>query len=217
MKNLNEELRNLNEYDYKVSTDFSKKVMKKIRRNHLLDSMKYVVSWVSIGAVACFAVVIYTNPNLKLPFFKGAAESQDFALLEDKANASVNNSSMNDSFESIKDSNTNSFLQIYEDSKELNRIENSIDNKMEFDAIISENEKQEIPETSIKETAGASQANKIESLIQKLSKAGFVVTKVENGLKINASKEEKEKLQDLLKDEDVELEEQKEQFFIKLP
>lgn len=217
MKNLNEELKKLNEYNYSVSADFSKKVMRKIRKGHLVGSMKYVVSFASLAAVACFAVVLYTNPNLKGKFFKGNVESEDMFISEMNQNAIPNSSSKNDYMmnnaeiyqditENIKDNQSDSIL-FEEETKGTNRVENTvIEDKFEMNGFTSETDKMGTSESYIPNAAAGSQKSKKEELIGRLEKAGFNVTETETGLQVKGNKEEKQKLEDLLKDENVKIE-----------
>jgi len=189
-----------------------------------VNSMKYVVSFASLAAVACFAVVMYTNPNLKNRFFKGATESEDFAFYESNQSTSMNNNfidnpeSYQDYMESVKENQTDSIPFETEESKEVNRVENDcviVEDKDKVDMSDSTSEKAESFE-SLNEAivAGTSSNNLKEIVIQKIRKAGFSVIEVEDYLKVKATKQE---LEDLLKDENVELEEQKDGIIVKLP
>lgn len=218
MKNLNEELKKLNEYNYSVSADFSKKVMRRIRKGHLVGSMKYVVSFASLAAVACFAVVLYTNPNLKGKFFKGNVESEYMFISEMNQSAIPNSSSKNDYMmndaeiyqditENIKDNQSDSIL-FEEETKGTNRVENTVvEDKFEMNGFTSETDKMGTSESYIPNAVAGSQKNKKEELISKLKKAGFDVTESETGLQVKASKEEMQELEDLLKNENVKIEE----------
>ena len=78
MKNLIDELHELNNDEYKVSEDFSKRVMKKIRKDKNRNKLNYVISLASVGVVACLAVVLFHNSSLKSNVFnfnKNKAES----------------------------------------------------------------------------------------------------------------------------------------------
>ena len=208
MKNLNEELKNLNNYNYHVSADFSKKVMRKIRKEHVMGSMKYVVSFASLVAVSFFAVVLYTNPG-----FKGVTESNNMLTLESNQNSISNTSSKDDhmfneyyqdSMQSVKDDGTDSVL--FEESKETNRTEGVMaTDKAQVNGILNETDKIEANESNVPSAAGSSQKNEKEIIKIKLEKAGFNVIETETGLQVKGNKEEKQKLEDLLKDENVKI------------
>ena len=76
MKNLIDELHTLDEYEYKVSPDFSKKVMKEIKKNKNTNKISNVISLASFGVAACLAVVVFANSNM-LGRFGAKNESAD--------------------------------------------------------------------------------------------------------------------------------------------
>lgn len=77
MKNLIDELHKLDEYEYNVSSDFSKRVMKNIKKDKTSNKLGYVISLASVGMVACLAVILFNNSNIKTNFDNNMkAESQ---------------------------------------------------------------------------------------------------------------------------------------------
>lgn len=66
MKKMLEELRNMNnEEDYEVPVDFRKKVINEIsKENHKNKAISYIISSLSVAAVAFVAVVIATNQSM---------------------------------------------------------------------------------------------------------------------------------------------------------
>lgn len=94
MKNLIDELHKLDEYDFKVSEDFSKNVMKKIKRDKSSNKLTYVISLASIGVVACFALVMFNNSDIKNSFM--VAESANMQDSNGKENSSINEIVFND-------------------------------------------------------------------------------------------------------------------------
>lgn len=75
MKNLIDELHELDNYEYKVSKDFSKNVMKAIKKEK--NKFNYAISIASVGIVACFALIAVTNANFKSNIFNFVTESAD--------------------------------------------------------------------------------------------------------------------------------------------
>lgn len=68
MKNLIDELHKLDNENFEVSKDFSKNVMKRIKKEKHLNTFNYVVSLASLGIVACLAAVLFTNTDIKNRF-----------------------------------------------------------------------------------------------------------------------------------------------------
>ncbi|MBO5143734.1 MAG: hypothetical protein J6C46_12240 [Clostridia bacterium] len=65
MKNLIEELHKLDEYEYNVSENFTKNVMKNIKRDNKTIKFSSVISCASVGIVACLAVIVFSNSSVK--------------------------------------------------------------------------------------------------------------------------------------------------------
>lgn len=61
MKNLIDELNNLGEFEYSVSPDFSKKVMKNIRSQRLLSRVILFSSLASAACVFCLCIIIVNS------------------------------------------------------------------------------------------------------------------------------------------------------------
>ena len=67
MKKMLDELKKI-DYDYKVSADFSKKVMRKIKSaeaQRKVELKKYVITWASTAAVIVIAVAVSLKTSVK--------------------------------------------------------------------------------------------------------------------------------------------------------
>lgn len=64
MKNLNDELHKLSKYEYAVSDDFSKNVMKAIHKDKFSQKIKRIVPYASATVAACFVVMVFTKTGL---------------------------------------------------------------------------------------------------------------------------------------------------------
>lgn len=233
MKNLNEELRKLDEYNVRVSSDFSKKVMKKIRKGSFTNQLRYVVSFASVAAVACFAVVLYSNSDLKDKFFATKNHDSEFQVSEsNNMNGNMSYQDTNhflegkdnyifDSMESVKEnlplSDASEDFEA-EDNKMFSDSESRVDGtNIDSVHIQSEND-------SMKPASNGAVANstvkveenndKLKKILQILQKAEFQVEEIENGLKVKATKKE---VTDTLEEvEDLEFEEEEGYVILKL-
>ncbi len=100
MKNLIDELHKLDEFEYTVSSDFSKKVMTKIKKDKTSNKISYVISLASVGMVACLAVFMFSNTNVKVGFDNKESENQTYNTGKydlSVADVMLDNSSMSDS------------------------------------------------------------------------------------------------------------------------
>lgn len=113
MKNLIDELHKLDEYDFKVSEDFSKKVMKEIKRDKSSNKLTYVISLASIGVVACFALMMFNNSDIKNSFM--VAESANMQDSNGEDNISINEIAYNDINKGTNDKSFNSEVQLEND------------------------------------------------------------------------------------------------------
>lgn len=210
MKNLIEELHNLDEYEYKVSPDFSKRVMKEIKKSKNTSNISRVISLASFGAAACFAVVVFSNSNL-LGRFGAKTESVDNAnniemayydsLVGASAADNIQNDSKEDSIEFALDD-----YMLPQATTQFNSANDAIKDesieKTEFDTLVKEtlevyrNDKQDFKE-----------------IVKILKDANIDVEEHDYILKAKATKE---KVQELLKEyENITIEEKGEYVLIK--
>lgn len=190
MKNLNDELQKLGEYQYKVSDNFSQRVMKEIHKNHFFTSVKYVISFASIAAVACFAFVLSSHSGLKDQFLNRENDSQKIT-----AESSYDLAKAPEDFSTAKK-------------------EQSLNNTLAYNAMESVQEEEERlldADDTLDKKAGTSLSLK-ENIIAILQKAGYKVEELEDGLRVKGSKEE---ISNLLKDfNDLKIEEEND--FVKI-
>ena len=207
MKNLIDELHGLNDDEYKVSADFSKRVMKKIRKDKNRNKLNYVISLASVGVVACLAVVLFNNSSIESNIFNFNNKNE---VVDSMKQSLIADRSFYD-FDATKDSSENDKLiynQENSNDKAYGGLENSgIDNnrngaysatnvtseefKMEnsLEDMTNTIEEKEILKQGIVSTN--SFQLQIESL---LSQAGLEVEHVENGIKVKSTKEEVENI-----------------------
>ncbi len=69
MKNLIDALHELDEKEYKVSEDFSQRVLQKCHSSHSGLSKKWAISVASLGVVACLVTVMVMNKNVDMNHF----------------------------------------------------------------------------------------------------------------------------------------------------
>ena len=202
MKNLIDELHELDEVEFKVSEDFSKNVMKRIQKEENLTKVSNkVIPWASLGIVACLALVVVTNANVKINLFGVAQESADNSVnqasaYEDKVEDSDNLKMPTYDFsDSLKEDFTP------EAENAINTVNDSVLKQNSTTNVLEENIKAETDSAPLESvTTGSTnrvQANKeklsdIKSLIEK---AKLEVEEIEDGLKVKASKD---KVKDVL-------------------
>ena len=217
MKKLNEELHKLDEYNFNVSPDFSKKVMKKIRRGHITNRLQYVVSLASLAAVACFAVVICKDSSVLNRVLGENQQKENMASFYDiiipSSQDDVSKNSFNEIKEEDKDSN-NIQMEGVEYDKNLsvganNLLEQPNNTNMVKEEIRNETDSK-IEDLNV---IDSSRIQYEEKIIQIIKDAKFSVEKVAEGLKVNAKKQE---IKELLKNENVEIEELKDGVLVKV-
>ena len=217
MKNLMDELHGLNNDEYKVSEDFSKRVMKSIKKSKNTSKLNYVISMATVGVAACLAVVFFYNSNIKSNVFDiNRAETAGLAKENSMVDVAEYNLDTEDSFmrddkayinseyndEDTKGKGVSSALNITnenferEDSLNANITNDKVENLEKVEAL-KQNQKDLLQE-------------KIEGL---LKQAKLDVEAIENGIKVKSTKE---KVKDILKDySDIVIEEQGEYIIIK--
>lgn len=196
MKNLIDELHNLDEYEYKVSSDFSKKVMKEIKKNKNTNKISNVISLASFGAAACLAVVVFANSNL-IGRFGAKNESAD----------SINQSELNMAYyDSLGNYATNdSEMKIQEEVIEMDfgnlvapeaaSTNSVINDKIEYTDDL-EVEKDSSTKENITNTARGEKIKDYNEILKVLNQADVEAEIIDNGIKAKATKE---KIEDLLK------------------
>jgi len=92
MKNLIDELHELENYNYDVSNDFSEKVMKKIKKDK--NKASYAVSILTTGAIACLAILVCTNSNIRNKFTNISKDSNIESITQDISAEGINNQEM---------------------------------------------------------------------------------------------------------------------------
>lgn len=196
MKNLIDELHNLDEYEYKVSSDFSKKVMKEIKKNKNTNKISNVISLASFGAAACLAVVVFANSNL-IGRFGAKNESAD----------SINQSELNMAYyDSLGNYATNdSEMKIQEEVTEMDfgnlvapeaaSTNSVINDKIEYTDDL-EVEKDSSTKENITNTARGEKIKDYNEILKVLNQADVEAEIIDNGIKAKATKE---KIEDLLK------------------
>lgn len=132
MKNLLDELHKLDEEEFEVSKDFSKKIVAKINKDKKIVVFKRVTSIVAVACVATFAIVL-TN---KLGYLD---------RLKDLANSSINLSSM----ESANSIDTGMAVQEEKQEilQEVPQLQAEFKKNEEFDELNETNEVSEISES----------------------------------------------------------------------
>lgn len=221
MKNLVDELHKLDEVEFKVSEDFSKNVMKRIRKEETTSKITKVIPWASFGIAACLALVIVTNSNVKLNLFDGAKESAD---------NSINQASVYENeTENVEDNKMPTYSYL-DNSKEIftsetdgasNAVNDSVSKENFTQSTFEEIKKGDLSSDSVLlESVTTGAANRVKLNKEKLSdmkllieKANLEVEEIEEGLKVKASKD---KVKDvLLEYTDISIETQKEYVIVK--
>ena len=106
MKSLIDELHNLDEYEYKVSPDFSKRVMKAIKKGKNANKISYVISLASFGVAACLAVIVCVNPNLLGRFGQKMESADNASNVEIVYYDGSENAAMEDISNNVKEDST---------------------------------------------------------------------------------------------------------------
>jgi len=93
MKDLIDELHKLDNEEYKVSADFSKKVMRQIKKENRFKMIKYVASLASVACVVGLSFMLIKNNGLADRILK-AGQSED-AMQASTYNSNLNSSDIN--------------------------------------------------------------------------------------------------------------------------
>ena len=191
MKNLIDELHKLDEYEYNVSSDFADKVMNNIKKNKTSNKMNCVISLVSVGMVACLAVFMFSNTNIKVSFDNKETENQTYNT--GKYDLTVADVMLDNS--NIKESNTgaNELRQELKAETESANI-NQLNQEKDVDNSLLKNE------SNIMESVSGNSLNQIAreevyDLIENaLKAANYRYERVELGFEVRATKDEISKL-----------------------
>ena len=205
MKNLIDELHELNNDEYKVSEDFSKRVMKKIRKDKNRNKLNYVISLASVGVVACLAVVLFHNSSLKSNVFnfnKNKAESTN--LMKQSLVAGTSMYNLTEEEASMEDDKAYRDLEnsdIETDKNDMYSTLNMANKELEKETSLGDNSyitEDKLNTSPSPESLLPNQTKSLQVEIEKLLKqAGFIVESLENELKVKATKEE---VEDILKE-----------------
>ena len=205
MKNLIDELHGLNNDEYKVSEDFSKRVMKKIRKDKNRNKLNYVISLASVGVVACLAVVLFHNSSLKSNVFnfnKNKAESTN--LMKQSLVAGTSMYNLTEEEASMEDDKAYRDLEnsdIETDKNDMYSTLNMANKELEKETSLGDNSyitEDKLNTSPSPESLLPNQTKSLQVEIEKLLKqAGFIVESLENELKVKATKEE---VEDILKE-----------------
>lgn len=181
MKNLIDELHKLDEVEYKVSEDFSKRVMKNIKKAEKTNKFSNVISIASVGLVACLAVFAFHNSDIKTNIFN-TQNSNNMEMAESKLDMAQYNNTDN---------------MIIEEKEFMDKLEYSVEATND-----AYNRAEATPE-SIQKGEVASDSAKLENFVEKaqsgddyqslekaLKSANIEYEVVENGIKINATQNE---------------------------
>lgn len=212
MKNLVEELHKLDEYQYDVSADFSKKVMHKIQKSKKINKFNNVISFASIGAVACLAVICINHVNVKNNFIN----SQNEGYITDKnlKNSSMANNDVARQTESIDKASYNDFENI-----ESAGASGLLSFTSETDGFEPGSTEANKTSNTLIDNAVAEKSNKEELASEKnitevLKKANLTFEQTKEGLKVKIAKKQ---LEEILKDyQNIALEEQGDYTIIKI-
>ena len=202
MKNLIDELHDLDEVEFKVSEDFSKNVMKRIQKEENISKVSNkVIPWASLGIAACLAVVVVTNANVKINLFDAAQESANnsvsqASVYEDKIEGTDNLKMPTYDFsDSLKEE------IVPESTGDLNTVNDSVLKQNAATNVFEEIKKDDSDSATI-ESVTTGSANRVQANKEKLSdikalieKAKLEVEEIEDGLKVKASKD---KVKDVL-------------------
>lgn len=219
MKNLIDELHKLDETEYQVSADFSKKVMKKIKKNKNISKINYVISLTSVGAVACLAVVLFNTSNIKSNIFNFIGTPK-----ETHQENAINDIEM--SYYDINNASEPDIEKQHQEDSDKTQSANIIFNEIVADnaSMPSSNVQNLREETTTKgedKLAVSAESEKLidynkedyHKIISILENAKIEYNLVENALKVKTSKE---KIRELLKNEDLIIEEKEDYILIKL-
>ena len=202
MKNLIDELHELNNDEYKVSEDFSKRVMKKIRKDKNRNKLNYVISLASVGVVACLAVVLFHNSSLKSNVFnfnKNKAESTN--LMKQSLVAGTSMYNLTEEEASMEDDKAYRDLEnsdIETDKNDMYSTLNMANKELEKETSLGDNSyitEDKLNTSPSPESLLPNQTKSLQVEIEKLLKqAGFIVESLENELKVKATKKEVENI-----------------------
>lgn len=197
MRNLIEELQELNKEEYNVSADFSKRVMKEIKKNKGKNNFKYAISCASVGIVACLAIVLFNNSNINNNLFS-SKDNNTTGLLDQ-------NSMPNDAFNELEEADL-----YVEDNRIMASLGNEDDlEKSDFAYMLNDN----IVEEKSCITQDSQMNERLLQIELILKEANIQVEKVEEGIKVKSTKE---KIEDILKEyKDLTIEVQGEYILIK--
>lgn len=192
MKNLIDELHKLDEFEYTVSSDFSKRVMKNIKKDKTSNKISYVISLASVGMVACLSVFMFYNSNIKVSFDENMeSENQTYNTGKyDLALADVTTDNAN-----IKESNTGvnglkQELRAEADSANVNQLKTGdVAHNESFKN--DSNIKESVSDNSLSEGANE---EAFESIENALKTAKYRYEKVDVGFEVRATKDEISKL-----------------------
>lgn len=241
MKNLMEELRNLDEYEYKVSANFSKKVMRNIKKSKTANRFSNVISLASIGVVACLAVVLFSNSNIKSNFLNFADKDSAENLKENQA---VNSATSYYDVNGVSAENEKELFNTYKENSEFEGLYNdngNLYNNLVSESLPEKNEMESLKGNTAPNSTGIladgsfeneknydNYSEDLESVNRNDSANKFIIEKdiikiledaklnpenTDDGIKVKATKE---KVEDLLKDYDIAIETIDEYIVIKL-
>ncbi len=178
MKNLIEELHKLDDMIYPVSEDFSKKVMKQIKKSKKESKFNYVISLASVGIVACLAVFFVHHTNLK-------NQSRYLNQKEFYQENSIQQHNQDD------DLAWDTYLNNQRKDAMMNdKISGAIEETQGFPTAINMTSKDKV-NAEFKEESRMSLQTEIKNILEK---ANFQVQAIGESLKVKASKEEIVKL-----------------------
>lgn len=113
MKNINEELHRLNRYEYNVSEDFSKRVMKRIQKDKFSIKLKRVIPFASLTVAACLIVMVYTKVGVD-DGIKMNAISTNFSSEElEKESSNLDSISSYDEAQVLPNEKSNGMQEMY--------------------------------------------------------------------------------------------------------
>lgn len=198
MKNLIDELHGLNNDEYKVSEDFSKRVMKKIRKDKNRNKLNYVISLASVGVVACLAVVLFHNSSLKSNVFNFNKNKAESANLMKPSTSVYNLTEEEASMENDKAYRDLENSDIETDKNDMYSTLNMANKELEKETSLGDNSyitEDKLNTSASPESLLPNQTKSLQVEIEKLLKqAGFIVESLENELKVKATKEEVENI-----------------------
>ena len=184
MKNLLDELNNLGEFEYSVSPEFGKNVMKKIKTKRRISKLKYVVSLASAACVLGICIFIANN-SIKSSSIQSTndfdklavsySSTTDDSIIEEAKGNAVEDSASEPSIAS--ESYNDSIDRIVFDTDELKTI-----NKENIEASVKAEEK--IPNQEFVKTF--SYQEYLEDIIKTLSENGFVVEQKDDFIAVNS-------------------------------